>query len=157
MAIQFHMIWREQIGAVAAIRSHHGEEAAFDYIVDEKLMNYAEAAEDRPKFARELPRFVAAIRDAFSSDTMRYGLQRLARYLEGEEVYTAEALLERQGTPPCDTPADDTENDEDDDDFEDDDFEDNETLARRLQELAMRRRRFEFLRELLIAERLGTA
>ena len=86
MAIQFHMIWREQIGAVAAIRSHHGEEAAFDYIVDEKLMNYAEAAEDRPEFAQELPRFVAAIRDAFSSDTMRYGLQRLARYLQVEET-----------------------------------------------------------------------
>jgi hypothetical protein len=39
MAIEFHLIWREQIRAVAAIRSQHGEEAAFDYIVDEKLMN----------------------------------------------------------------------------------------------------------------------
>ena len=37
VAVQFHMIWREQIGAVAAIRSHHGEEAAFDYVVDERL------------------------------------------------------------------------------------------------------------------------
>jgi hypothetical protein len=152
MAIQFHMIWREQIGAVAAIRSHHGEEAAFDYIVDEKLMNYAEAAEDRPEFAQELPRFVAAIRDAFSSDTMRYGLQRLARYLQVEELYAAEAARARQGTPPSETAGNGTESDEDEDDFED-----SETLARRVQALAARRRRFEFLGELLIAERLGTA
>ena len=149
MAIQFHMIWREQIGAVAAIRSHHGEEAAFDYIVDEKLMNYAESAEDRPEFAQELPRFVAAIRDAFSTDTMRYGLQRIARYLEEDEVCAAEAVRERQGT---ETPGDATGSDEDDVYFED-----NETLVRRVQALTARRRRFEFLRELLIAERLGTA
>ena len=55
MAIAFHMIWRDQIQAVSAIRQRHGEAAAFDYIVDEKLMNFAEAAEGRPAFARELP------------------------------------------------------------------------------------------------------
>jgi hypothetical protein len=77
MAIEFHMIWRDQIQAVSAIRQRHGEEAAFDYIVDEKLMNFAEAAEGRPEFACELPRFVAAIREIFPPDTMRSGLQRL--------------------------------------------------------------------------------
>ena len=152
MAIEFHMIWREQIRAVSAIRSQHGEEAAFDYIVDEKLMNYAEAAEDRPEFARELPRFVAAIRDAFPPDTMRSGLQRLARYLKEDEADAAEAIRERQAAPPREAPTKDTGSDEDDDDFHD-----TETLSRRGQALAARRRRFEFLGELLISERLGTA
>src|SRR5271163_2881448 len=55
MAIEFHMIWRDQIRAVSAIRQRHGEEAAFDYIVDEKLMNFAEAAEGRPESPVVLP------------------------------------------------------------------------------------------------------
>jgi hypothetical protein len=83
---------------------------------------------------------------------MRYGLQRLARYLQVEELYAAEAARARQGTPPSETAGNGTESDEDEDDFED-----SETLARRVQALAARRRRFEFLGELLIAERLGTA
>jgi hypothetical protein len=99
MTVEFHMIWRDQVGAVSAIRQQHGEEAAFDYIVDEKLMNFAEAAEERPAFARELPRFVAAIREAFPPDTMQSGLQRLARYLEEDKV-AADMLREKQGNPP---------------------------------------------------------
>jgi hypothetical protein len=151
MAIEFHLIWREQIKAVSAIQSHHGEDAAFDYIVDEKLMNYAEAAEDRPEFARELPRFVAAIREAFPPDSMRSGLHRLARYLVEDEADAAEALREKQASPPRNPPGNDAESNEDDE------LEDADSLARRMEALAARRRRFEFLRELLVADRLGTA
>jgi hypothetical protein len=150
MAIEFHMIWRDQIRAVSAIRQRHGEEAAFDYIVDEKLMNFAEAAEGRPEFARELPRFVAAIREIFPPDTMRSGLQRLAHYLEEDKARTAEMLHEKQGNPSREG-VDDGNGDTDDD------FEDAETLARRLQSLSARQKRFEFLRDLLLSERLGTA
>jgi hypothetical protein len=63
-------------------------------------MNFAEAAEERPAFARELPRFVAAIREAFPPDTMQSGLQRLARYLEEDKVGAADMLREKQGNPP---------------------------------------------------------
>jgi ubiquinone biosynthesis protein UbiJ len=152
MAIEFHLIWREQIEAASAIRREHGEEAAFDYIVGEKLVNYAEAAEGRPEFSRELPRFVAAIRGIFSSDSMRTGLKRLARYLEQEEADIAEMLHEKQGTSPAETAGQGNQGGEDDDDFDN-----AETLARRLQFLAGKRKRFEFLRELLVAARLGTA
>jgi hypothetical protein len=152
MAIEFHMIWRDQIRAVSAIRQRHGEEAAFDYIVDEKLMNFAEAAEGRPEFARELPRFVAAIREIFLPDTMRSGLQRLAHYLEEDEVRTAEMLRENQNNPSREGVDDGDENGDTDDDFED-----VETLARRMQSLSARQKRFEFLRDLLLSERLGTA
>jgi hypothetical protein len=148
MTVEFHMIWRDQVGAVAAIRQQHGEEAAFDYIVAEKLMNFAEAAEERPAFARELPRFVAAIREAFPLDTMQSGLQRVARYLEEDKAGAADMLREKQGNPPSEV---------DGNDDTDDDFEDAEMLARRIQSLSARQRRFEFLRDLLISERLGTA
>jgi hypothetical protein len=151
MVIEFHMIWRDQIRAVSAIRQRHGEEAAFDYIVDEKLMNFAEAAEGRPEFARELPRFVAAIREIFP-DTMRSGLQRLAHYLEEDKACTAEMLREKQGNPSREG-VDDGDGNGD----ADDDFEDAETLARQMQSLSARQKRFEFLRDLLLSERLGTA
>ena len=150
MVIQFHLIWREQIAAVSAIRSRHGEEAAFDYIVDEKLMNYAEAAEDRPEFARELPRFVAAIRDAFPPDTTRSGLQRLAHGLDKDEASAAEALREKESAAQRESFGQATESDEDN-------VEDAEDIARRLQALAAKRRCFNFLRELLLSDRLGTA
>jgi hypothetical protein len=152
MTIEFHVIWREQVRAVSAIRQQHGEEAAFDYIVDEKLMNFAEAAEGRPEFARELPRFVAPIHEVFPPDTMRSGLQRLARYLEKDKADAADMLREKQGNPPREALDDGDGNGDTDDDFED-----AETLARRMQSLAARQRRFEFLRDLLISERLGTA
>lgn len=150
MVIQFHLIWREQIAAMSAIRSRHGEKAVFDYIVDEKLMNYAMAAEDRPEFARELPRFVAAIRDAFPPDTMRLGLQRLARDLDKDEASTAEALREKEAAAQREPSGRDTQSDEDD-------LEDAEDIARQMQTLAAKRRRFNFLRELLLSDRLGTA
>ena len=136
--------------AVSAIRSHHGEDAAFDYIVNEKLMNFAEAAEGRPEFARELPRFVAAIRAEFPPDTMRSELQRLAGYRAQDEADTAEALRRKQGAAPRVASGEDPRNDEDD-------FDDEESLGRRVRALAARRGRFEFLRELLLSERLGTA
>ncbi len=151
MTVEFHMIWRDQVGAVSAIRQQHGEEAAFDYIVDEKLMNFAEAAEERPAFARELPRFVAAIREAFPPETMQSGLQRLARYLEEDKVGAADMLREKQGNPPSEVDGGGGNGDTDDD------FEDAEMLARRIQSLSARQRRFEFLRDLLMSGRLGTA
>jgi hypothetical protein len=152
MAIEFHMIWRDQIRAVSAIRQRHGEGAAFDYIVDEKLMNFAEAAEGRPEFARELPRFVAAIREIFPPDTMRSGLRRLAHHLEEDKVRTAEMLCEKQSNPSREGVDDGDGNGDTDDDFDD-----AETLARRMQSLSSRQERFEFLRDLLLSERLGTA
>jgi ubiquinone biosynthesis protein UbiJ len=151
MTVEFHMIWRDQVGAVSAIRQQHGEEAAFDYIVAEKLMNFAEAAEERPAFARELPRFVAAIREAFPLDMMQSGLQRVARYLEEDKADAADMLREKQGNPPSEVDGGDGNDDTDDA------FEDAEMLARRIQSLSARQRRFEFLRDLLISERLGTA
>ena len=74
-----HQIWIEQCEAAQTIRERYGLEAAFDYAVGEKLMNFASVARDHPAFARELPRFVSEVRRLFSADEIRTHLERLER------------------------------------------------------------------------------
>ena len=52
-ADKHHQIWIEQCGATRTIRERCGVEAAFEYAVGEKLVNFASAARDHPAFARE--------------------------------------------------------------------------------------------------------
>ena len=72
-----HQIWIEQCEAgrtirePQTIRERFGLQAAFDYAVGEKLMNFASAAFEHPAFARELPRFVSEVRRMFSADEIR--------------------------------------------------------------------------------------
>jgi hypothetical protein len=51
--------------------------AAFDYLVAEKLLNFVDAASRNPEFARELPRFVARVRDLFAVEEMRTHLSQI--------------------------------------------------------------------------------
>jgi len=74
---KFHQIWIEQCKATQTIRERYGLEAAFDYAVGEKLMNFASAAHDHPAFASELPRFVSEVRRMFSAEEIRTQLARL--------------------------------------------------------------------------------
>jgi hypothetical protein len=43
-----------------------GVESALDYLIGEKLMNFADAAQRHPEFAAELPRFQAAVWNIFN-------------------------------------------------------------------------------------------
>jgi hypothetical protein len=52
---KFHEIWFEQCDATYEIKLRYGVKAAFDYLVAEKLFNFADAATNRPDVARELP------------------------------------------------------------------------------------------------------
>ena len=79
---EFHTIWREQCEAAKSIRERYGAENALDYLVDEKLMNFAGAAEQRPEFAAELPAFVAEVRKLFYPS-------RTPRSLRGTRAHTA--------------------------------------------------------------------
>ena len=49
---RWHEVWREQCEAAEAIRHQYGIKSAFDYAVGEKLITFAEAAEEHPEFAR---------------------------------------------------------------------------------------------------------
>ena len=61
-------LWMEQCDAAEGIRVRYGLEAAFDYAIGEKLLQFAEAAGRHPEFARELPRFVSRVRSMFTAE-----------------------------------------------------------------------------------------
>jgi len=64
--MRFEKVWIEQCRATKAIRRRFGAKSALDYLIGEKLMMFADAAKDDPKFAKELPRFLAAIWQMFN-------------------------------------------------------------------------------------------
>jgi hypothetical protein len=72
-------LWREQCEAAKSIRERYGAENALGYLVDEKLMNFAGAAEQRPEFAAELPAFVAEVRKLFTPQKLRDHFAELER------------------------------------------------------------------------------
>jgi|ERR1039458_6659846 DNA-binding SARP family transcriptional activator len=74
-----HNIWIEQCEAAQTIKARFGLTAAFDYVVGEKLMNYASAASRHPDFARELPRFVSEVRRIFTRDEIGAHLAQIER------------------------------------------------------------------------------
>jgi hypothetical protein len=72
-----HEIWIEQCDAAKNIKLRYGLKAAFDYLVAEKLLNYASAASQHPEFARELPRFVSRVRCMFTPEEIRIQFARV--------------------------------------------------------------------------------
>jgi hypothetical protein len=74
-----HEIWIEQCEAARAIKARYGPKAAFDYVVGEKLMNFASAASKHPAFAREFPRFISEVRRMFTPEEMRTHIAQLER------------------------------------------------------------------------------
>ena len=64
--MRFEKIWTEQCRATRTIKRRFGAKSALDYLIGEKLMTFADAAKDHPEFARELPRFLAAVWRVFN-------------------------------------------------------------------------------------------
>lgn len=67
---KFEEIWREQCAATGTIRSRHGERAALDYLIGEKLLIFTSTARSRPDFAAQLPAFVGRVRQIFSREAI---------------------------------------------------------------------------------------
>jgi hypothetical protein len=80
-----HKIWIEQCEATHTIRVRFGLEAAFDYIVGEKLINFAEAASHHRDFSQELPRFISEVRRMFTPAEIGAQLTRIEREQNQEE------------------------------------------------------------------------
>jgi hypothetical protein len=91
---RFQDVWKEQCAAASGVRERHGVVAAPDYLVGEKLMMFAETTKRRPEFARELPRFVSAIRALFSAEEIRLYLDHLERMQVIAEEKRADAPSE---------------------------------------------------------------
>ena len=74
---KMHEIWIEQCDAPQGIKLRYGLKSAFDYLVAEKLLNFASAAYQHPEFARELPRFVSKVRRMFTPEQIRTHIARV--------------------------------------------------------------------------------
>jgi hypothetical protein len=74
-----HKIWIEQCEATQTIRTRFGLKAAFDYIVGEKLINFAETASQHRAFAQELPRFISEVRRMFTAEEIGAQLTHIER------------------------------------------------------------------------------
>jgi hypothetical protein len=64
--MKFHKIWVHQCRATRRIKKRFGVESALDYLLGEKLLNFAEVADRRPEFAAELPRFQTEVWNVFN-------------------------------------------------------------------------------------------
>ena len=76
---KLHEICNEQCEAARTIKDRYGLEAAFDYLVEEKLLNFAEAASEHRAFAQELPRFVSEVKRMFDAEEIAAQLKRIER------------------------------------------------------------------------------
>ena len=123
------MKWLEQCRVTTTIKERYGLKSAFDYLVSEKLLDFARAAEREPELARQLPRFVSEVRRIFEADEIRFHLGRLEREQEAQELVSHDA-----------------ENFDEDEVFS----EDSETSAARA-------RSFILIKQLLLAPQLGTS
>jgi DNA-binding SARP family transcriptional activator len=81
-----HHIWIEQCEAAQTVKTRFGLKAAFDYIVGEKLLNFADAASTHSEFARELPRFVSEVRRMFTPDEIASHLAQIERAQAEKDV-----------------------------------------------------------------------
>jgi hypothetical protein len=134
-SLKFHEIWIEQCKAAEQIKLRYGLKAAFEYLVTEKLLNFADAATKHPAFASELPRFVARVRGLFTVEEMRTHLNRIE--CEPQEYDTC--IRERHG-------------------FDDEDEQEEDALSLGSSAAAAERaRQFATIAELLTAAELGTS
>ena len=81
-----YMKWLEQCRVTETIKERYGLKSAFDYLVSEKLLDFARAAEREPELARQLPRFVSEVRRIFEADEIRFQLARVEREQEAREL-----------------------------------------------------------------------
>ena len=83
--MRFEKIWVKQCRATKGIRRRFGAKSALDYLIGEKLVMFAQEAERQPKFATELPRFLAAIWQVFNQ-------YELAGYVASQKLATRKQL-----------------------------------------------------------------
>ena len=72
-----HKIWMKQCRATPTIRRRFGVKSALDYLLSEKLVAFAAEADRSQEFAKELPRFQAAVWKTFNPYEIAGYVQRL--------------------------------------------------------------------------------
>jgi hypothetical protein len=74
--MDFHKIWIEQCEAARGIEDEFGTDKALKYLVDEKFIDFLDAAETNPTFRAEIPAFVAEIKTIFEPWQLREYLEK---------------------------------------------------------------------------------
>ena len=74
--MDFHKIWIEQCEAARGIEDEFGTDKALKYLVEEKFINFLEAAETNAEFRAEIPAFVAEIKMIFEPWQLRECLEK---------------------------------------------------------------------------------
>ncbi len=64
--MRFEKVWIEQCRATKTIKRRFGAKSALDYLIGEKFVSFADDAREHPEFAKELPRFLAAVWQTFN-------------------------------------------------------------------------------------------
>jgi hypothetical protein len=83
-------IWQSQCEATKRIRQQYGLASALDYLVGEKLVQYAQYCERDATLASALSAFVAEVRRLFSQDE----LQSYLEALEQRKIFDARLPLD---------------------------------------------------------------
>jgi hypothetical protein len=73
---KFEKIWIEQCEAARGIEDEFGTDKALKYLIDEKFIDFLEAAEADAAFRAEIPAFVAEIKTIFEPWQLRECLDR---------------------------------------------------------------------------------
>ena len=92
--MEFHKIWIEQCGAARGIEDEFGTDKALKYLVEEKFIDFLEAAEENAAFRAEIPAFVAEIKTIFEPWRLRECLTKARQtepfnsvdYMDEEDV-----------------------------------------------------------------------
>ncbi len=71
-----HKIWIEQCKAARGIEDEFGMQQVLKYLVEEKFINFLEAAETNTEFRAEIPAFVAEIKTIFERWQLAECLER---------------------------------------------------------------------------------
>jgi hypothetical protein len=74
--MEFHKIWIDQCEAARGIEVEFGTQRALEYLIEEKFINYLEAAERDSDFRQEIPAFVAEIKSIFETWQLAECLER---------------------------------------------------------------------------------
>ena len=83
--MRFEKLWVQQCRATKTIKRRFGAKSALDYLIREKLIAFADDAECYPEFAKELPRFLAAVWQVFNQ-------YELAGYIASQKPAKREQL-----------------------------------------------------------------
>ena len=76
---EFQKIWIEQCEAASGIKERFGAGKAIGYLIGEKLLAIVQEANNCPQFAKEIPNFIAEVKEIFELWEIRQYFENVRR------------------------------------------------------------------------------